>query len=67
MDAMKIGQVEGGSGKTFDVWWDSASNNLYVLYTGTLDANAAGGDAPVGNARSAGEAMRKAEELVVDQ
>lgn len=67
MDAEKIGTVRGRSGKVYEVWWDSSSTDLYVRYVGTLIAQAEGSHAPVGQASSAGEAMRTAEALYSDK
>lgn len=52
MPATVIGRVKSGSGKSYEVKWDSASHEVYVSYSGW---------ALVGKAFSAGDAMRKAE------
>lgn len=52
MVSQKLGNVKSGSGKTYEVKWDSFSNDVYVSYAGwTL----------IGTANSAEEAMNKAE------
>lgn len=52
MSATQIGRVKSGSGKSYEVKWDSASHEVYVSYSGwTL----------IGKASSAGDAMSKAE------
>jgi len=52
MSAEMIGRVKSGSGKQYEVKWDSMSHDVYVSYAGWTD---------VGTACSAGDAMRKAE------
>ena len=52
MAATVIGRVKSGSGKSYEVKWDSASREVYVSYSGW---------ALVGKASSAGEAMKKGE------
>ena len=47
-----IGRVKSGKGKLVEVWWDSASKDIYVAYAGKTH---------IGKAESAGDAMRKAE------
>lgn len=34
MAAQVIGSVKSGSGKTYQVKWDSVSNDVYVSYAG---------------------------------
>lgn len=58
MAAEIIGRVKCGSGKSYEVKWDHTSHDVYVSYAGwTL----------VGQAYSAGDAMRKAEAFVYDK
>jgi hypothetical protein len=52
MAATEIGRVKSGSGKSYEVKWDSLSHDVYVSYAGWTH---------VGKAASAGEAMSKAE------
>lgn len=52
MSATIIGKVKSGSGKDFDVKWNESGKEVYVSYAGWTN---------VGNASSAGDAMRKAE------
>ena len=52
MPAQIIGSAKSGSGKSYEVKWDSLSKDVYVSYSGWTS---------VGKAYSAGEAMRKAE------
>ena len=61
MASSNIGKVESGSGKSYEVWWDSASKDAYVKYTGTLMPLSEGAKTRIGTASSAGEAMTKAE------
>lgn len=52
MAAEIIGRVKSGSGKSFEVKWDSYDKTVYVSYAGWTNC---------GKANSAGDAMRKAE------
>lgn len=52
MAAQVLGRVKSGSGKSYEVKWDSLSKEVYVSYAGWTY---------VGKASSAGEAMNKAE------
>lgn len=52
MAAIIIGRVKSGSGKSYEVKWDSSSKDVYVSWAGW---------SLVGKASSAGEAMQKAE------
>ena len=52
-----IGKVKSGSGKSYDVKWDGSDRSVYVSPSGNLW----GDSTKVGQASSAGEAMRKAE------
>jgi len=52
MAAQKLGSVKSGSGKQYQVKWDSVSRETYVSW---------GGWTSCGKASSAGDAMRKAE------
>lgn len=52
MSAQIIGSVKSGSGKSYEVKWDSLSKEVYVAW---------GGWTSVGKAYSASEAMNKAE------
>lgn len=52
MAAAIIGRVKSGSGKSYEVKWDSSSKDVYVAYAGWTKA---------GKASSAGDAMRTAE------
>lgn len=58
MSAQKIGQVRAGSGKFYDVKWESRSHEVYVSW---------GGWTRVGEAMSAGDAMRLAEAWLYDK
>ena len=55
MAAQIIGSVKSGSGKTYQVKWDSISKDVYVSYAGWSSC---------GKAQSAGDAMRRAEAYV---
>lgn len=52
MAAQVIGSVKSGSGKSYQVKWDSAAKDVYVSHAGWSSC---------GKAQSAGEAMNKAE------
>jgi hypothetical protein len=52
MSASVIGKVKSGKGNSYDVKWDERSGDIYVTYAGV---------SKVGNAKSAGDAMRQAE------
>lgn len=52
MGASVIGTVRSGSGKSYEVKWDTSNREIYVSYAGW---------AYVGKAASAGEAMKLAE------
>jgi len=52
MAAQIIGSVRSGTGKTYEVKWDSASKDVYVSYAGWSHC---------GKAQSAGDAMARAE------
>lgn len=52
MSANGIGRVKSGSGKSYEVKWDSSSRDVYVSW---------GGWSSAGKASSAGETMLKAE------
>ena len=52
MAASVIGRVRSGSGKSYEVKWDSSSKDTYVSYAGWTN---------VGPASSAGDAMRRSE------
>ena len=52
MAAIIIGRVKSGSGKSYEVKWDSSSKDVYVSWAGW---------SLVGKASSAGEAMQKSE------
>ncbi|HOE82779.1 MAG: hypothetical protein ACOX51_07170 [Myxococcota bacterium] len=58
MSAQVIGSVKSGSGKTYQVKWDSLSREVYVTYAGSTYC---------GKASSAGEAMRMAEAYVYNK
>ncbi len=58
MAAQVIGSVKSGSGKSYQVKWDSMSKDVYVSYTGWSSC---------GRAQSAGDAMGKAEAYVYDK
>lgn len=58
MSAQKIGSVKAGSGKAYEVKWDSVTGDTYVSW---------GGWTSVGRASSAGDAMRKAEAWVYNK
>jgi hypothetical protein len=53
-----LGTVKSGSGKSYQVKWDSASKDVYVSYAGWSSC---------GKAQSAGDAMRKAEAYVYNK
>jgi hypothetical protein len=55
MAARLIGSVKSGSGKTYQVKWDSVSKDVYVSYAGWSSC---------GKAESAAEAMNRAEAYV---
>jgi hypothetical protein len=52
MAETKLGKIKAGSGKSFEVKWDSSSKVIYVNNYGWTN---------IGKASSAGEAMTKAE------
>ena len=52
MALQEIGKVRAGSGKHYQVFWDSSDKSVYVGYAGRTK---------VGTASSANEAMNKAE------
>jgi len=52
MSATVIGRVKAGSGKTYEVKWDSSSHDTYVSW---------GGWSSIGKTFSPNEAMHKAE------
>lgn len=54
MSASVIGRVKSGSGKSYEVKWDSSGRAVYVRGAG-------GGWTHAGTASSAGDAMRVAE------
>jgi Tfp pilus assembly protein PilV len=58
MAAQAIGSVKSGSGKTYQVKWDSVSKDVYVSYAGWSSC---------GKAQSAGDAMNKAEAYVYNK
>lgn len=58
MSAEKIGKVKSGSGKSFEVKWNSTSREVYVSWAGWTCC---------GKAYSAGEAMRIAEAYLYDK
>jgi hypothetical protein len=58
MAAQVIGSVKSGSGKTFQVKWDSVSKDVFVSYAGWSSC---------GKAQSAGDAMSKAEAYVYNK
>jgi len=58
MAATIIGSIKSGSGKSYEVKWDSASKEVYVSYAGW---------ASCGKASSASEAMNKAEAYVYNK
>lgn len=58
MSAEIIGRVKSGSGKSYEVKWDSMSRDVYVHIAGWTHC---------GKASSAGEAMRKAEAHVYNK
>lgn len=63
MASQEIGRVKSGSGKSYVVWWDSSSGDVYVGSHGWI------GDSKrhVGKASSAGDAMRRAEASVYNR
>ena len=58
MAAQVIGRVTSGSGKSYEVKWDSVSKDVYVSYAGWTGC---------GKAQSAGDAMSKAEAYVYNK
>jgi hypothetical protein len=52
MTETKLGRIKAGSGKTFEVKWNSSDKTIYVDNYGWTN---------IGKANSAGEAMTKAE------
>lgn len=52
MGSPTIGRVKSGSGKSFEVAWSPSDRRVYVAWAGWTY---------VGDASSAGDAMRKAE------
>jgi hypothetical protein len=58
VSAEVIGRVKSGSGKSYEVKWDSSSKDVYVAYAGWTSC---------GQASSAGDAMRKAEAFLYDK
>lgn len=58
MSAQIIGRVKSGSGKSYEVKWDSVSKEAYVSYAGWTY---------LGKAYSASEAMNKAEAYLYDK
>ena len=58
MAAQVIGSVKSGSGKSYQVKWDSMSKDVYVSYAGWTSC---------GKASSAGDAMNKAEAYVYNK
>ena len=48
----KLGRAKAGSGKSFEVFWDPSSKQVYVGYAGRTG---------IGKATSAGHAMNMAE------
>jgi hypothetical protein len=58
MASERIGTVKSGKGKTYEVFWDHASKDVYVSY---------GGKSRCGRANSAAEAMRIAEAWLYDK
>lgn len=58
MSAQIIGRVKSGSGKNYEVKWDSVSKEAYVSYAGWTS---------LGKANSASEAMSKAEAFLYNK
>lgn len=58
MAAQIIGRVKSGSGKSYEVKWDSVSKETYVSYAGWTS---------LGKAYSASEAMNKAEAFLYNK
>lgn len=58
MSAQIIGRVKSGSGKSYEVKWDSGSKNAFVAW---------GGWKTLGKAFSASDAMRKAEAFLYNK
>lgn len=58
MNAQNIGNVRSGSGKFYQVKWDSLSKDIYVSYSGWTK---------VGKANSSSEAMDTAEAYLHDK
>lgn len=53
-----IGRVKSGSGKSYEVKWDAASTDVYVSYAGWTHC---------GKAKSAADAMRRAEAFLYNK
>ena len=58
MAASVIGRVKSGSGKSYEVKWDSSCNDAYVGYAVWTS---------IGKAHSASEAMKKAEAFLYNK
>ena len=58
MSGTVIGRVQSGSGKSYEVKWDSLSKEVYVAYSGWTQC---------GKAQSASEAMNKAEAFLYNK
>jgi Tfp pilus assembly protein PilV len=58
MSAEIIGRVKAGSGKSYEVKWDSSNREVYVSCSGW---------SACGKASSAGDAMRKAEAFLYNK
>jgi hypothetical protein len=58
MSATVIGSVKAGSGKSYDVKWDTHAKDIYVSYAGWTHC---------GKASSAGDAMNRAEAFLYNK
>jgi hypothetical protein len=58
MAAQILGRVNSSKGKSYEVKWDSSTNDVYVSYSGWSHC---------GTATSAGDAMRKAEAFLYNK
>lgn len=63
MASQEIGKVKSGSGKTYIVFWDHSSKDVYVGTYGWVGTS----KESIGRASSAGDAMRRAEAAVYNR
>jgi len=65
--AKSIGYVSSGSGKNYEVQWDSSSGTVYVKFTGGVMLGTGGAQTRAGSARSEAEALQVAEQYVASK